>query len=99
MLYYSSAGTHMLCQITCAQMVTSARATLFGSGPRGCSQMVLFLAESVGLGQRATPELLEGQAQPGEQVPEFDADWGLETLVNVGEHWITSLLQVVAMLS
>ncbi|KAL3152291.1 hypothetical protein ABBQ32_001362 [Trebouxia sp. C0010 RCD-2024] len=33
-------------------------------------------------------------AQPGEEVPEFDADWGLETLVNVGEHWIDSLLQV-----
>ena len=34
-------------------------------------------------------------AQPGEEVPEFDADWGLETLVNVGEHWIDSLLQVL----
>ena len=27
-------------------------------------------------------------------MPEFDADWGLETLVHVGEHWIDSLLQV-----
>ena len=27
-------------------------------------------------------------------VPEFDADWGLETLVHVGEHWIDSLLKV-----
>lgn len=34
-------------------------------------------------------------AQPGEEVPEYDADWGLETLVNVGEHWIDSLLQVL----
>ena len=39
-------------------------------------------------------EGLQGGAQPGEEVPEFDADWGLETLVNVGEHWITNLLQV-----
>ena len=35
-----------------------------------------------------------GVAQEGEDVPEFDADWGLETLVHVGEHWIESLLQV-----
>ena len=35
-----------------------------------------------------------GGAQEGEEVPEFDADWGLETLVHVGEHWIDSLLQV-----
>ena len=37
----------------------------------------------------------DSRAQPGEEVPEFDADWGLETLVNVGEHWIDSLLQVL----
>lgn len=37
----------------------------------------------------------DSAAQPGEEVPEFDADWGLETLVNVGEHWIDSLLQVL----
>ena len=35
-----------------------------------------------------------GGAQESEEVPEFDADWGLETLVHVGEHWIDSLLQV-----
>ncbi|KAL0031473.1 hypothetical protein WJX77_002181 [Trebouxia sp. C0004] len=35
-----------------------------------------------------------GGAQEGEEVPEFDADWGLETLVHVGEHWINSLLHV-----
>ncbi len=35
-----------------------------------------------------------GTTQEGEEVPEFDADWGLETLVHVGEHWIDSLLQV-----
>lgn len=32
-------------------------------------------------------------------MPEFDADWGLETLVHVGEHWIDSLLQVCIALS
>lgn len=37
---------------------------------------------------------VSGGAQGGEEVPEFDADWGLETLVHVGEHWIDSLLQV-----
>jgi len=40
-----------------------------------------------------------GGAQEGEEVPEFDADWGLETLVHVGEHWIDSLLQVCMHLS
>lgn len=51
-------------------------------------------AEGAGVGKDGVPAGLQGQAQPGEAVPEFDADWGLETLVNVGEHWITSLLQV-----
>ena len=46
------------------------------------------------MGEVGLAEGSQGGAQPGEEVPEFDADWGLETLVNVGEHWITSLLQV-----
>lgn len=54
----------------------------------------MLLAEAAGVGEVGMVEGLQGGAQPGEDVPEFDADWGLETLVNVGEHWITNLLQV-----
>ena len=46
-------------------------------------------------GGEAGPKVgVDGGVQMGEEVPEFDADWGLETLVHVGEHWIDSLLKV-----
>lgn len=73
-------------------LVMTNEAVLSGERPEASGSCLMVVCRVCIEGGEQAQE--DSGAQTGE-VPEFDADWGLETLVNVGEHWIDSLLQVL----